>query len=33
LERTGFEVLDSKIECIVKYPARVESLSILARLS
>jgi SAM-dependent methyltransferase len=32
LKRTGFEVLDSKIESIVKYPARVESLSILARL-
>jgi hypothetical protein len=32
LERIGFEVVDSKIECVAKYPARVESLSILARL-
>ncbi len=32
LERTGFEVLDSSVESIVKYPARVESLQVLARL-
>ena len=32
LERTGFEVLDAKVESIVKYPARVESLQVLARL-
>jgi SAM-dependent methyltransferase len=32
LERTGFEVVDSKVECVAKYPARVESLSTLARL-
>jgi SAM-dependent methyltransferase len=32
LERTGFEVVDSKIERGAKYPARVESLCILARL-
>ena len=32
LERTGFEVVDSKIESIAKYPARVESLWTLARL-
>ena len=32
LERTGFEVVDSKIECVAKYPARVESLYTLARL-
>ena len=32
LERTGFEVVDSKIERVVKYPAKVESLSVLARL-
>ena len=32
LERTGFEVVDSKIERGAKYPAQVESLCILARL-
>jgi SAM-dependent methyltransferase len=32
LERTGFDVVDSKIECVAKYPARVESLTTLARL-
>lgn len=32
LHRTGFEVVDSRIECIAKYPARVETLHILARL-
>jgi SAM-dependent methyltransferase len=32
LERTGFEVVESKIECVAKYPARVESLYTLARL-
>lgn len=32
LERTGFEVVDSKIESVAKYPARVESLYTLARL-
>jgi hypothetical protein len=32
LERTGFEVVDSRIECVAKYPARVESLYTLARL-
>jgi SAM-dependent methyltransferase len=32
LERTGFEAVDSKIERGAKYPARVESLCILARL-
>jgi SAM-dependent methyltransferase len=32
LERTGFEIVDSKIECVAKYPARVESLYTLARL-
>jgi SAM-dependent methyltransferase len=32
LTRTGFEVVESKIECIAKYPARVESLYVLARL-
>jgi SAM-dependent methyltransferase len=32
LERTGFEVVESKVECVAKYPARVESLYILARL-
>jgi SAM-dependent methyltransferase len=32
LERVGFEVIDSKIESIAKYPARVESLWTLARL-
>ena len=33
LERTGFEVLASSVESIVKYPARVESLQVLARLN
>jgi SAM-dependent methyltransferase len=33
LKRTGFEVVDSKIECVAKYPARVESLYTLARLN
>jgi SAM-dependent methyltransferase len=32
LERTGFEVIESNIECVAKYPARVESLYTLARL-
>jgi SAM-dependent methyltransferase len=32
LERTGFEVVDSTIECVAKYPAKVESLYMLARL-
>jgi SAM-dependent methyltransferase len=32
LERIGFEIVDSKIERGAKYPARVESLCILARL-
>jgi Methyltransferase domain len=32
LKRTGFEVVDSVVETVVKYPARVESMSILARL-
>ena len=32
LTRTGFEVVESKIECIAKYPAKVESLYVLARL-
>jgi SAM-dependent methyltransferase len=32
LERSGFEVVDSKIECVVKYPAKHKSLSVLARL-
>ncbi|HEY4379469.1 MAG TPA: methyltransferase domain-containing protein [Acidobacteriaceae bacterium] len=32
LERLGFEVVDSKIENIAKYPARNESLYMLARL-
>jgi SAM-dependent methyltransferase len=32
LTRTGFEVVESRIECIAKYPARVESLYVLARL-
>jgi SAM-dependent methyltransferase len=31
LERMGFAIIDSRIESIVKYPARVESLQILAR--
>ncbi len=33
LERMGFAVIDSRIESVVKYPARVESLQILARRS
>jgi SAM-dependent methyltransferase len=33
LERTGFEVIDSKIENVAKYPAKVESLYTLARVS
>lgn len=32
LERTGFEVVDSRVENIAKYPARNESLYTLARL-
>jgi SAM-dependent methyltransferase len=32
LDRCGFEVIDSAIKRIAKYPAKVESLSILARL-
>ncbi len=31
LERTGFEVVDSVVETVVKYPARVESMGVLAR--
>ena len=33
LERSGFEIIDSSIDSIVKYPARVESLQVLARRS
>ena len=32
LERTGFEVVDSRIEAIAKYPAKSEQLYVLARL-
>ncbi len=32
LECTGFEVVDSKVECVAKYPVRMESLYTLARL-
>jgi SAM-dependent methyltransferase len=32
LERTGFKILDSVVETVVKYPARVESMGVLARL-
>jgi SAM-dependent methyltransferase len=33
LQRAGFEVIDSKIESVAKYPAKVESLYTLARMS
>jgi SAM-dependent methyltransferase len=33
LQRAGFEVIDSKIESVAKYPAKVESLYTLARVS
>ena len=33
LQRAGFEVIDSKIESAAKYPAKVESLYTLARVS
>jgi len=32
LKRTGFEVVDSRIELVAKFPSRVESLNVLARL-
>jgi hypothetical protein len=32
LQRAGFEVIDSKVENVAKYPANVESLFVLARL-
>jgi SAM-dependent methyltransferase len=32
LQRTGFEVIDSKLECVANYPVRVESLFVLTQL-
>jgi hypothetical protein len=32
LERTGFEIVDSKIDYVASYPVRSETLLVMARL-